>query len=69
MEAKGISGDTARTRRGAGKWHKCFRIASICRPGDFFSCRRELVFGAAQEGEEQAEGSGEGGLLSSYNVL
>lgn len=68
VKAKGPSQRTI-GHRGAGKWHKCFRIARICRPGDFFSSRRELVFGVAQEREGQVEGKGGEGLLSSYNVL
>lgn len=44
-EGKSDTGEFAgKDVRGAGKWHKCFRIASICRPGDFFSSRGKARF-------------------------
>ena len=47
----------------AGEWKSGINVsesrASVVR-GTFSVAERELVFGAAQEGEEQVEGSGEG---------
>lgn len=56
-----------------GNRHKCFRVASICRPGDFFSSSKRARFSelSARRGvrEPREEGKGREGWLAGTEAV